>query len=324
MQIPVDSLRRQILNSLNKNFKPDDAQKVADYLVWAEMSGIKTQGIIKLTGASSLMDIVPEHEIQVEKDTKLSQVINGGKNPAPLVSQVATDAVIAKAKEHGIGIVGVHNVLSSNGAQAYYAERIAGQDLIGIVVTRSAASASAFGGIDPVFGTNPIGISFPTDDRPLTFDMATSAMTWYGLELAKARGEKIPENMAIDKDGNPTTSPEEAMDGSLLSFDRSYKGSGLAMVVEVLAGPLVGAAYGQIEGEWGSLFMAIDPELLTDIDGFKAKNSDLISKLKSSRKQSGVEEIRLPGERAQASLEEAESTGMVDVDDAILEELGYN
>jgi len=234
--------------------------------------------------------------------------------------------VIRKAKEHGFAIVGVHNTFSSNGAQAYYAERIAKEDLIGIVLSRSPGSVAVFDGIDPMFGTNPIGFSFPTNDEPLVFDMATSAMTWYGLILAKARGEKIPENMAIDKNGELTTDPAEAMNGALLPFDRGYKGAGLGIVVEIMAGPLVAAAYCDnktFTEEWGSTFIAIDPGLLVDIETFKANCSDLIAKVKASRKREGDDEIRLPGERARAALKEAEASGMVEVEEAVLKELGY-
>jgi len=259
----------------------------------------------------------------VERNTKLSQLINAGDHLSPYVSQVAVDRVIEKAKEHGFGIVGMHNAQSSNGAQAFYVEKIAQAGFIGISAARAIASAAAFGGIDPVFGTDPIGFSFPTNDDPLTFDMATSAMTWFGLVVAKSHGEQIPENMAIDKGGHPTTDPTAAMDGALLSFDRSYKGSGMGMVVEILAGPLVGAAYGGFEGEWGNIFMAIDPELLVDSAQFKANCSDLIQKIKAARKGSGVEDIRLPGERARASHRQAAGSGFVEIDDGVAKELGW-
>ncbi len=137
-------------------------------------------------------------------------------------------------------------------------------------------------------------------------------MTWYGLVLAKAYGEGIPENMAIDKDGNPTTDPEDAMNGFLLPFDRSYKGSGLGMVVEMLGGPLVGATFGQIEVDWGSLFIAIDPGLLVDIVEFKEHSSELIEKIKNSRSIKGV---RIPGERATKARKEALENGYVEVDE---------
>lgn len=279
-----------------------------------------------MTGTEPLQNIQPKHEIRIERDTKLSQLVNGGGHPAPLVSQKATDVVIEKAKEHGFGIVGVRNTFSSNGAQAFYAEKIAEQNLIGIVCSRSPASTTGFDSIDPLWGTNPIGFGFPTEKEPLVFDMATSAMTFYGLVLAKARGEKIPDNMAIDDEGNSTNDPASAMDGAILPFDRGYKGAGLGMVVEMLAGPLTNSAWidnKTFTEEWGSLFIAIDPNLLVDTAVFKKNASDLISKIKSSRKKPGTDTIRLPGERAAESRKEVEQSGMVEVEEAIVRELGY-
>ena len=327
MKVAIKDLERRVLGTFIENgFSSDKAAKIWEYLLWAEMSGNSTQGIIKMTGTEPLQSIKPLGEIKVERNKKLSQLIDGGANPAPLVSQLATEAVISKAKEHGFGIVGVRNTYSSNGAQAYYVEKIAKEDLIGIVCSRSPAATTGFGSIDPLFGTNPIGFSFPTEDEPFVFDMATSAMTFYGLVLAKSRGEAIPENLAIGSDGIPTTDPEKAMDGALLPFDRNYKGAGLSMVIEMLTGPLVNSAWidnKTFTEEWGSLFIAIDPDLLVDIADFKKNASDLIKKVKESRKGKGVTEIRLPGEVARRKREEAVVSGFVDVEEAVLEELGY-
>lgn len=324
MKMQIKELRDKVTKTLSQNFSPEETARIVDYLLWADMSGNKTQGLIKMTGTEPLQSIKPQHEIKIEKDTKLSQLINAGANPAPLVSGIATDAVIQKAKEHGFGLAGVHNYFSSNGAQAYYAERIAREDLIGIVLSSQPASVAPFNTIDPLFGTNPIGFSFPTLNEPLVFDMATSIMTWYGLILAKTRGEQIPENMAIDKDGNLTTDPAAAMNGALLPFDRGYKGSGIGMVVEILAGPFVKAAYANLKGEWGALFIAIDPGLLVDVEQFKASCTDLVNKLKSSRRKPGTSEVRIPGERAQLARKAAEASGVVEIDEAIIKALGYN
>ncbi len=156
--------------------------------------------------------------------------------------------------------------------------------------------------------------------------MATSAMTFYGLLIAKAHGERLPQNMAIDEAGNPTDDPEKALKGALLPFDRSYKGSGVGMIVEILSGPLVSAAWVDnktFKEEWGSLFIAIDPNLLVDLDTFKKNCSDLIKKIKSSRKKDGNADIRLPGEQARKLYREAMTSGFVDVDDTVLKELKY-
>ena len=105
MKITISELRNKLIGILSKNFSQDKATKITDYIVWAETSGNKTQGIVKLTGAEPMQDVIPQHEIIIERDTKLSQLINGGANPAPFVTQVATDVVVQKAKEHGFAIV---------------------------------------------------------------------------------------------------------------------------------------------------------------------------------------------------------------------------
>ncbi len=149
-------------------------------------------------------------------------------------------------------------------------------------------------------------------------------MTWFGLVMAKTKGESIADDMAIDADGNPTTDPTKAMDGALLPFDRNYKGSGLGMVVELLAGPLVSASFTNSGAdEWGNVFIALDPNLLVDANKFKSDSAELVVKLKAARRATGINEIRLPGERAQALRAEAQKSGMVDVEEAILKQLGY-
>lgn len=324
MKIAISELREIVLKQLTKNLTVEQADLVANYLLWAEMSGISTQGIIKMTGTEPIQNIVPKYDFKIERDTKLSQLIDAGANPAPLAAQVATNVVIEKTKEHGFGLVGVRNTFSSNGAQAYYVEKIAKAGFIGIMCSRSPAATAGFGSINAIFGTNPIGFGFPTSGDPLVFDTATSAMTFYGLVLAKARGESIPENMAIDSDGQPTTDPVKAMSGAILPFDRSYKGSGFGLVVEMLAGPLIGGTWidnKTFKEEWGSLFIAIDPELLIDAELFRSNATDLIEKVKSSRKQHDVGEIRLPGESALKKYKQASESGYVEVDDAILSQI---
>lgn len=326
MYISITDLRKNVVRTLEKHLSADQAAQVADILLWADMSGITTHGIAKLLGNQPLQDIEPAGAITIERDTKLSQLIDANAWPAPLVCEQAADTAAKKAAAHGFGIVGVHNTFSSSGALAYYAERIARQNLIGIVMARSSGGVAPFGSIDGLFSANPIAFSFPTMQDPLIFDMATSAMTWSGLVLAKTRGEKLPENIAIDPNGSPTTDPDVAMKGSILPFDNSYKSSGLGLVVEIMAGPLAASAYCDSETfdkQWGNTLIAIDPGLLVDPEAFKAHCSDLIAKIKHSRKRPDVTDIRLPGERSLAARKHAEKTGMVKIDDTILRKLDY-
>lgn len=325
MKINISTLEDRVKELFaDLNFSEKDLIRTIEPLMWAELAGIKPMGIAKLTGTEPLQNVKPSGKIAIEKKTDAMVLINAHSNPATLASQIAVDHVITKAKNQGISFAGVHNFFTSNLSQAYYVDRMAREGLVGIACSRSAAAVSGFGGIDPLFGTNPIGFGLPTLGSPLIFDMTTSAFTWYGLVIAKLKGLAIPENIAVDSSGGLTTDPAEAMNGAILPFDRSYKGAGLSMMVELLAGPLVGAGYGSYESdsEFGATFIAINPELLTGTKNFADACSDLINRVKSARKQEGVDEIRLPGERAGVIYENAKQSGFVDVDEQILKEIG--
>ncbi|HUP26352.1 MAG TPA: Ldh family oxidoreductase [Candidatus Limnocylindrales bacterium] len=326
MKIAIKDLRSKVLTALSQNGLTEEQNLcIAEQVIWADMSGIKPMGVAKLTGTEPLQNMKPTGPITIERETKLSQLIDAGGYPAPLICQQATDVAIRKAEEHGFAMVGVRNTFSSNLAQAFYVEKIASKDLIGIAMARGPASTAPFESIDPLFATNPIGFSFPTNGEPLVFDMTTAAMTWSGLILAKANGETLPPNIAIDPEGSPTTDPKAAMAGATLPFDGSYKGSGLGLIVETFGGPLVGSLYCDpaLDHEYGSLIMAIDPNLLVDVADFKSHSSDMIQKIKSSRKRPGVDEIRLPGERARKSRKQAMESGLVEIDDSVAHELGW-
>jgi LDH2 family malate/lactate/ureidoglycolate dehydrogenase len=326
MKIAITTLREKMMASMAKHYPATDAERIVEVLLWAEMSGIHSMGLSKMIGSEPVQDQQATAPVEIVRDTKLSRLINAHHASAPLVCQYAVDVAIQKAQDHGFAIVGVNNTFTSSAALGYYVERLARADLIGIAMSRSAGVVAPFDSIDPLFGTNPLAIAVPTQGEPLTLDMSTSPMTWTGLVLAKLRGERIPEGIAIDHEGNPTTDPEAALKGALFPFDHSYKGSALGMIAEILAGPLVASAYldyQTYDGDYGNVFMAIDPELLVDKAAFKKQTTDMVRIIKASRPRSGVREIRLPSERAHATYRQSVASGKVDVDDAVLKELGY-
>lgn len=322
MKISVSKLRKlieQIMSS--KYYTPEEAAKVADVYIFAEVTGKDTQGILKLMGTEPSQNIKPKYPPKSIKDTPVSTVIDGGGAAGPLAAQVAVDSLIDKAKNNGFAVAASNNTFSSTGALSYYAYRIAKENLIGIVAAGSPRSVAYAGGIESVFGTNPIAFGFPTLEQPVVFDMATSAMTFYGLVRAKALGQEIPENIALDKNGNPTTDPAEAMSGALLPFDRSYKGSGLGLMVELLTGPLTGAQYVFDEGDWGTFFLAFSPDLLSETELFKQNASNLVSKVKAAKTKSG-NPVHIPG---YDTLEKAEKIisqdGEIELADELIKQL---
>ncbi|MCL1892078.1 MAG: Ldh family oxidoreductase [Alphaproteobacteria bacterium] len=321
MKISIQELKAKII-PLFIHLKPAEREVIADYLIYAEMcgGGIGTQGIAKLAGGSPIQDIIPTGEIKAQRETPVSALLDGAGNPGILIAQKAADIAIEKAKKAGVSIVTAHNFRSSNGAQSYYVEQIAKQDLIGIMCSRSSSTAVAFGSIDPIFGTNPVGYAFPTTSDPIVFDAATSAMTFYGCVIANARGEKLPEGIAFDKDGNPTTNPADVIeDGALAPFGNSYKASGFAMLAELLAGPLANGAFidnKTYDKEWGAAIVAIDPKILVDMDKFKKDCSALVAAIRAARAKPG-DMIRLPYDRARENYNASLASGTVEIDEVI-------
>jgi LDH2 family malate/lactate/ureidoglycolate dehydrogenase len=188
MKIQLSELKRLIENKFyEKNVPNEIVEKISDYLVWAEMSGNTTQGVIKMFGTEPLQDIIPKYEVKTERETPCSLLLDAGANNSIYTSQLATDKVIEKAKNVGMAIVGVRNTFSSNGAQAYYLKQICDNDLIGFTCCRSPGAIAPYNSINPLFGTNPIAFGFPTHENNVVFDMATSAITFYGLIAAAHR-----------------------------------------------------------------------------------------------------------------------------------------
>ncbi len=324
MKMKINELKELLKQKfISTYYSEEQAKKIVKVLIYAELVGKNTQGALKLLGTEPMYKVKPEYEPKVVKETKVSALIDGGGNPAILVCQMAMDKVIEKCKESGIAIVGTNNTFSSSGVIGYYANEMAKHDLIGMVFAGSPGGVAPFGSLDPLFGTNPLAVGFPTETTPVIFDMATAAITWYGLVKAKTLGQKLPEGLSIDHDGNPTTDPDQAMKGAILPFDKDYKGSGLGLMVEMLTGPLAGGTFANADGngDWSNIFIAIDPEILIGREQFKKNSTELVNKIKSSRKAPGIDEILVPGEKGLKHKAEIEKTGEIEIEDKIIQEL---
>lgn len=323
MRVKLTELKRVAKEALvHYGYNDEESETILDVLLYAQLRG-NNQGIVKLIGSGIPKD--PEAgEISIEKETKLSALINGNKNAGMVVLKKATEMALEKARESGFGIAGTFNTPTSTGAIGYYARKLAEEGFLGFVFAGSPGSVCTYGSYEPVFGTNPLAVAVPSETDPIVLDMATAAMARYGLVEAKTAGEPIPDNTAYDSKGNLTTDPAKAMEGALLPFDRSYKGAGLSMIIEVLTGPLVAASFAGIDGVWGNrgnLVFAIDPGLLIDKAEFKKNASKLVQKVKSTKKLSGVEEIYAPGERGGRLTQERLESGEIEIEDNLYTEL---
>ena len=299
-----------------KTYGYDDAetQVLLDVMMYAQLRG-NNQGIIKVTtkGIARDPNCVP---VTTEHETMLSANLNGGKNAGMVVLHRAMQIAAEKAETHGFGICGTNNTSTSTGALGYYAETLAKRGLIALVFAVSPEFVAPNGAIEPIFGTNPIGVGIPTADGPVVLDMATSAYSFFGLLEARTAGKKIPHGVAIDGKGNITEDPNAAIDGGAIkTFDGGYKSSNLALIVELLAGPLVGAAVQDkmSEKNWGNLVLAIDPKLLGQGE-FERRAAIVTARVKGAKKAPGVNEILLPGERGDAFAARVAADGVIDVE----------
>ena len=299
-----------------KTYGYDDAetQVLLDVMMYAQLRG-NNQGIIKVTtkGIARDPNCVP---VTTEHETMLSANLNGGKNAGMVVLHRAMQIAAEKAEAHGFGICGTNNTSTSTGALGYYAETLAKRGLIALVFAVSPEFVAPNGAIEPIFGTNPIGVGIPTADGPVVLDMATSAYSFFGLLEARTAGKKIPHGVAIDGKGNITEDPNAAIDGGAIkTFDGGYKSSNLALIVELLAGPLVGAAVQDkmSEKNWGNLVLAIDPKLLGQGE-FERRAAIVTARVKGAKKAPGVNEILLPGERGDAFAARVAADGVIDVE----------
>jgi LDH2 family malate/lactate/ureidoglycolate dehydrogenase len=225
-----------------------------------------------------------------------------------------------KAREAGIGAIG----LVGGGdifMLGYYMEKIARGGLVGMVFTNThPVRVHPAGGIDRLLGTNPLAFGFPVAGQdPVVIDFATSTSAIGHVRIASYSGAPIPAGIAIDRNGNPTTDANAALDGALTPLG-GHKGFALGLAVGLLSGPVIGAVIGAelskalAEGEGerrrGHLFVALDPAAFGDAAEYEGRTAAYLTLLKSSRKAPGVTEIRMPGERAQRLKREALENGV--------------
>jgi LDH2 family malate/lactate/ureidoglycolate dehydrogenase len=298
-------------------YDPEEARIVTDHVIDAALCGYEYSGLAKLLN-------VPEHRrftlprgpLRLLRETEVSALYDGGNNVGMLAIYHAAKATIAKAAAHGIALVGVTNTWMS-GRNAYFVEMIAREGLVAIHTASSGGAVAPLGGIKPVLGTNPIAFAIPTEEGPLVLDMGTSAFMATELQLRVRRNEKLPEGVAIDRDGKPTTDPAEARAGALLPF-AGYKGFGLGLIVQAL-GVLGGA--NMISGaEDGYLLIAFRPDLLIPLDQCRREVSALIERVKATPRAPGVAEIRIPGENSARSRARLSREGL-DIDALVYDEL---
>jgi LDH2 family malate/lactate/ureidoglycolate dehydrogenase len=279
-----------------------------------------SQGLIKIVERTVLPrpDAGP---IRVTQSVPGIRQMDGNGQPGMVVMTRASDVVAEAAAATGIAMATTHGTASSSGAIGYYASRIADTGLIGLVLAGSPPTTAVHGGVDPVMGTNPVAVAMPGSKRQFVFDMATAATTVFSLIAARDSHETVDPDLAWSPAGNPTTDPGEALRGAIRTFG-GPKGSGLALVFELLTRALTGAALpGDGEDNRGNFLLAIDPAGTVGREAFAQRVDTVLEAVLASRPADANAPVRLPGGKAAARADETRRTGRTRINPQVWDRL---
>lgn len=285
-----------------------DAAIVAEVIVAASLDGVDTHGISRLPiYLSRILNgrINACPVMTIEYTGASTAIVNGGNGLGQLIAYRSMEVAVELTKKTGIGCVAV---CASNhyGASSYFCEMATQKNLIGMAFTNTPPAIAPWGGKRPYFGTNPVAFAFPTNSDPIIVDMASSVVARGNILKAAKEGRRIPEGWAIDAEGNPTTEAKQALAGAVLPM-AGAKGYAMALIVEILAGVVAGAAIGKNVG-WiyddkteptntGHFFAAFDIERFLPYPVYLARMESMVEEIRSIPLAEGIEKIFIPGER---------------------------
>ena len=304
--VPFEEMKAKIMAVMTNLGVPEkDADIFSETLIDAEITGVESHGITRMKAyadriLSGMLNPTGEFKMTVNGNAVTIDADNG-------FGQIATMAAVNKcvelAKQNGVAVAGIYN---SNhlGACAYYVNKIAEQGCIGFVTSDCAPAVAPFGGMTPLFGTNPFGVAFPAKDQNFCIDMSTSAVAKGKIRIYGRKGLEIPMGWGCDAEGNETTDPWAVLNGGVLMPVGGHKGYGMSMCVDMLSALLTGAGLSyqtvtllnpQGQSNYGHFVCVIDIEHFIKLDAFKERAQEWFNMIKNSQPRPGMK-IMIPGE----------------------------
>ena len=282
------------------------AHLIADSLVAANLRGVDSHGVHLVPYYAEhirrgLIDIHAGGRPVAESGACL--VYDGERAFGQCVSQSCCDHAVRLGRVHGLGLVAAGN---SNhfGAAAYWGRRLSDAGMIGIVMCNASPSVPPWQGREGRVGTNPICVSVPaTGDGGWLLDMATTTVAWNKVLRARVnRQPALPSGWALDEHGIPTTATDAARFAMPLG---GYKGSGLALMAEILCAVLSGGALSTAVGgtflydrpmSTSQMFLAIEAARFASPEEFQSRMESLLALVKSAAPADGYDEVLVAGE----------------------------
>ncbi len=298
-----------------------DADLLIDSLIQAELWGHASHGMLRLSWYfERLKSGAMTHETKptFAIDSGPLLVIDGHDGIGQVLTGIAVDQAVTRAKQFGVSVVGIRN---SNhfGTAMYFTRKAAKQKCVAILTTNASPSMAPWGGTKKVLGNNPWSIAAPYGETVVALDMANTVVARGKIYAALESGEEIPDTWAITKDGKKTTDPASAVEGVILPMG-AHKGYAISFMMDVLAGALTGSGIAtEVHGPYeptaksnsGHLLIVIDVEKMIDPALFEERIHKLVTEVKSAPLAEGFGEVFYPGEIEDRSKQAALAGGKI-------------
>ncbi|MBS7578415.1 MULTISPECIES: Ldh family oxidoreductase [unclassified Enterococcus] len=320
--------------------QPEEAKIASEVLMFADLRGIDSHGIGRLK--QFYIDRIAEGLIQVNssisivKESLSGAVIDGHNGLGLIIANKAMKLAIEKAKKTGIAVIFVRNS-SHYGAAGYGPFLAAKEGLIGISGTNASRLVASINGTQPILGTNPIAVSFPSDEPfPFLFDGATSTISVGKIEYYQKVGKMLPNGWVRDEKGNAVNNPAQALAGikhkvytlaplgGFSELEAGFKGFGLGLIVELMStivqsGSKFCGDYQQTDQKSvGHFFIAINPELFIEQSEFRKSVGDTLRLLRDCKKEG--EKIIVAGEKEYLENQSRKKTG-IPIPESVVQDL---
>ncbi len=305
----------------------DVAEALKEHLVQANLWGIDSHGLQQIFGYDKSLKcgrINPQPHLQFQSDRPTLIRIDADRSPGQYAAKVAMNQAIHQAKSSGMAVVGVTN---SNhfGMAGYYTRMAARAGMIGFATSdTNVVDLAPYGGKAAKLGNNPISWAIPCGDRPIVLDMAAGAVSGGKIKHFAYQGLPIPMQWALTAEGELTDNPAQ----SAVNLPASYKGSGLALIADLLCGPLLGTAAAMFKSKaihdaangTGHLFWVLDVSAWTDLSTFEQEIQQAIQGLHETPRLDPNQPIYYPGELEEITQQKRLHAG-IPIPTALLESL---
>ena len=330
-QIPVEQLRSFAESVLRaRNVPQDGAAIVVDCLLYANLSGVDSHGIMRLAHYARRLSngtIKARPEIRYERTRPAILHVDGGDGLGHVITSHAVERAIPICREQGTVSVSIGSS-SHCGMLGYYLRDITAAGLVGMVTTHTDVRIVPAGARVPFSGTNPIAWGFPTSGEPFVLDFATTSVAWGKIALAQMESRPIPSDWGVDENGDPTTDPAKVVGMHAIA---GYKGSGLAMVIDLLSsmfsgmpfGPNINRMYDDMNAprKLGHFVTLWDPAAFAPAGDLRARMDRYIAELHALPRVDPDKPIYYPGEPEAIRRAERSRIG-VPLEDGVIAELG--